>query len=237
MHQVGKTALVPCLYCGALLRLSADAETAPIVEQRIGAELIARAKEAALRGGRDEAIALCVREGGVTEAAAAAAVDDMLKNVMHRTLFSQALNLFGWFLIGVSLALVVGGGAMIVGIDAGWRWAGLALIAVGALNLVVLARGVVTSLRFLVAERGTASVRQSVCVGPTGLSDGSLVYSLAIDVVPDRGGGPFHTRLVLPVRATSTHKVAAGARIGVRYADGGAWIRPDSDRVVPQGAE
>ena len=65
-------------------------------------------------------------------------------------------------------------------------------------------------------------------LGPTGFSDGSLISSLALDVTPSNGDAPFHTRLVLPVKKTSPHKVERGKTIAVRYRDDGGWIRADS---------
>lgn len=233
VRHVRPGALVPCLYCGALLRFPEAGDLAPTVERRITPELLARAREAALRGGRAEAVELCVREGRVERGSAEAAVDDMIKNVASRTVFSQTLSPLGWALVLGSGALVLGGVAVLA-IPSPARLAGLAFLAFGGLNLAVLARGVVTSLRFLVASRGVARIVRSVCVAPTGFSDGSLIYSLAIDVVPDGGGAPFHARLVIPVRPGNVGKVAEGRRLGVRFADGGAWLRSDGDRVVPQ---
>lgn len=223
-------ALVPCLYCGALLRLpgaDAPAGAAPTVERRLTPEIVARAREAALRGGRDEALAVCVREGGIDGAAAGAAVDDLVRAIGSRAVFTQPLSAMGWTIVLGSGALALGGVAVLA-----WpspaRLAGLAFLGFGALNLAVLARGIATSLRFLFAERGSALVVRSVRVGPTGFSDGAEVHSLAVDVTPARGGPPFHARLVLPVRPLSVGKVAAGQRLPVRFADGGAWIRSDT---------
>jgi hypothetical protein len=224
--------LVPCLYCGALLRFSGSgSEVQHVVERQLTPELIAKAREAALRGGRAEAIAVCVNEG-ITPASAAAAVDDVIKSVANKAVFSQTLNAIGFTLVLGSCALVLGGIAVLV-----WpspaRLAGLAFILFGGLNLAFLGRGVVTSVRFWMAARATATIKSSINVGPTGFSDGCQVFSLAIDVTPDRGGvAPFHTRLVVPVRPQSVAKFQVGKRIGVRFAAGGEWLLADGDRQV-----
>lgn len=224
--------LVPCLYCGALLRFSESApEAAPTVERTLPADVIDRAREAALRGGRAEAIALVMRDGGVSEAAAALAVDDVIKNLGSKTVFSQTLNAFGWVLVFAGVACVLGGITILV-----WptpaRLLGVVFLGFGALNLFVLGRGVRKSIEFLFAARGVAVIRRSIEVGPTPFADGCRVYSLAVDVAPDAGGEPFHARLVVPVRPISVGKMEAGKKLGVRFRDGGAWLLPDGDRVV-----
>lgn len=224
--------LVPCLYCGALLRFTTTgSDVVQTVERQLTAEVIAKAREAALRGGRDEAIAVCVNEGGVSHAAAAVAVDDVIKNVAHKAVFSQTLNAVGWTIVLGSCALVLGGVAVLV-----WpspiRLFGLAFLGFGAFNLVFFGRGIFTSIEFALASRGVALIRRSIDVGPTGFSDNCRVFSLAVDVTPDGAGEPFHTQLVLPVRPTSLAKMEVGKKLGVRFKDGGAWLRPDGDRVV-----
>lgn len=230
--RVAAGELAPCLYCGALLRFSsASSDAAPVVERQLGASVIDRAREAALRGGRDEAVAVCVEEGGVTRSAAEAAVDDVIHAVARRALFDQRLNAFGWLLVFGGLALVGVGVALVV---APWGHVvgGVAAVALGTLNSVVLVRGVVNSIRFALASRGVALIRRSIDVGPTGFSDKCHVHSLALEVVPDGGGEPFRARLVVPVRPTSGEKVREGKRVGVRFDRDGTWIRLDGSREV-----
>jgi ribosomal protein S27E len=231
LGRLGASELVPCLYCGALLRFSAgSAAVAPAVERRIDAELVARAREAALRGGRDEAIAVCLAEG-IGQAGAAAAVDDLLRHVAHRTVFSQTLSGVGWLLVAGGLALAAAG-LTCLSHPEGSAALGLVLLTVAGAHLSILARGIATSRRFLVAARGVALIRRAIDVGPTGFSDGCHVVSLAVDVTPDGGGAPFHARLVVPVRPASLERMQAGKRLGVRFGDGGAWLRADGDRAV-----
>lgn len=222
---VAAGALVPCLYCGALLRIGA-ADTVPVVERNLPIELIDRAREAALRGGREAAIALCVDEAQIDRTSAAAAVDDMIKNVASRTVFSQSLNAFGWVLVAAGLGLVAFGVYLLAVPPV--NFLGIVPLAFGGVNLFGLRNGVSTSLRAIVASRGVALIGHSVCVGPTGFSDGALIYSLAVDVTPANGDEPFHARLVVPVRPQSVHKVAVGQTLPVRYTNGGAWLRSAS---------
>lgn len=218
--------LVPCLYCGALLRLEVTSGgEAAVVERKIPVELVERVRAAALRGGRDEAIDVCVREGGVSGVAAAAAVDDVIRSVATKVVFAQALNGIGWTLVFVSAAVAATGVVLLVNES---TTSGAIALAVGALFLMLFARGVRNSLLHVTAARADAYIRSSVLVGPTGFSDGSLIYSLALDVAPGDGNAPFHARLVLPVKNTSPHKVERGKTIAVRYRDDGAWIRADS---------
>ena len=232
LGRLGAGALVPCLYCGALLRFSPDsAEAVPNVERRLDPALTARARDAALRGGRAEAIALCVNLGGVDHAAVAAAVDDIVQHIAHRAVFSQTLNGIGWLMVAGALGLAAVG-VLCLALPTGNTLVGLLLLAAAAPPLFALARGVRTSLEFAIAARGVGLIRRAVDVGPTGFSDGCNVFALAIDVTPDGGGEPFHARLVVPVRPTSRERIQEGKRLGVRFRDGGAWIRSDGDREV-----
>lgn len=219
-------ALVPCLYCGALLRFSAPT-AAPTVAQYVPAAMIAQIREAAIRGGRAEAITLCTSQAQVTTAAAEAAVDDVIKALANRSVFTQALNGVGWVLVLSSIAFILAG-LWLLGSESPLRWWGLLPLFLGTLHLVLLGRGIVTSVRVLLAQRGAGYIVHSVHVGPTGFSDGSQVYSLALDITPERGGASFHARLVLPVRSTSLEKVAAGKTLPVRYERGSDWVRSDS---------
>jgi hypothetical protein len=223
--SLGSGTLVPCLYCGALLRFTVPTE-APKVEQHIPPELVARAREAALKGGRDEAIRVCIAEGRVTEGAAAAAVDDVIESVANKAVFTQTLSGFGWTLVLASLGLLVLG-VVLLQLEPPARWWGLLPLLLGVAHFLLLVRGIFTSIRFFFADRGSGHIVHSVLVGPTGFSDGCQVYSLGIDVTPERGGVSFHARLVLPVRPKSLTSVEAGKTLRVRYDDGGEWLRAD----------
>lgn len=229
--RVAPGALVPCLYCGALLHF-AGADLAPTVERRITSELVERIREAALRGGRSQAIALCVQEAGIQEDAAGLAVDDVIKHVARHALITQPLRPVGWlmFVFYVLLAVAAMGG-LVVPAFVTIPWGGTLVVVVSgvalafaAFALSIFGRAAITSVRFALATRAPARILHSMRVGPTGGADGSLVYSLSINVTPP-SGAPFHARLVVPVRTQSLHKVAVGQELLVRFADGGAWVR------------
>jgi len=227
--SAAKGDLWPCLYCGAIVRVTGTdgSDALPTVERRVSADVMARVRERILGGGRDEAVALCEREGGVSREVALASVDDLVKSVSARAIASQNLNAVGCLFAVAALALVAGGIALVAS-DLPFGWVGWILAPFGLLNLVVLSRGIATSARFLSAPRATAEVRHVAHVGTQPFHGGVEVYSLAVDVTPERGP-TFHGRLVIPVRAKNAARIAVGLRVPVRYrTEDPTWLRYDA---------
>lgn len=225
--------LWPCLYCGALLRVSGDGgadRPAPSVERTLDAEVMARVRAHVLEGRLDEATRVCEVDAGMSRALAVSAVGDLAQSVSARAIMSQPLSALGWLFVVVALGCL-GGGVFL----SASTWLGWLLAAFGLLNLLALARAISTTIRFASAPRGVAVVRHVADVGTRPAAGGVRVFSLAVDVEP-AGGAPFHARLVVPVRAKSVRKIAVGARIPVRYrADDPSWLRYDAGADPDRG--
>jgi hypothetical protein len=93
--------------------------------------------------------------------------------------------------------------------------------------VLVVSRGLATSIRFLSAPRAVALVRHVAHVGTQEILGGVEVYSLAVDVEP--GSGPsFRGRLVVASRKKTAHRIRVDARFPVRYrTDDPTWLRYD----------
>jgi len=226
--------LWPCLYCGALVRVS-HTPTGPAqatVEGTVVQDVMARVRERVLAGAREEAIALC-ESSGVSRESAVEAVDALARSVSGRAIMSQALSPVGWLIAAAALAACGGGAWLAAAADGIAFWTGVVLATFASFNLLAISRGIGTSLRFLSAPRASALVRSVAEVGTRQAGGAPIrIFSLAVDVQPESGGS-FHGQLVVPSREASVHKVQVGARFPVRYRPGDpSWLRYDalSDR-------
>ena len=205
----------PCLHCGAIVRVAEGA--APVVDQSLPPELVARVRQLVVEGNTDAAKRLAAEnriDGAV--------VDQLAGEVMIGILFSQKLNAFGAILLLVWLSLAAVGAWLVAsGYVAGW-----ALVVVGLILPIPLFKALLTTLKMLGSPQGLATVRRATLIGMRQLRQPVAIYAFDVAVAPvDRSPG-FVGTLLVPVRQESMHKAVAGAQCYVRFdrADR-SWLR------------
>jgi hypothetical protein len=207
---------VLCLYCDTVVRL-APAQAQPGGERAadIAPETVHQIKQLLLQGRRSDAVRLYQQAAGVDEAEAAAAVLAFSRQLSLGVVQAQQLNprgalLFLLFLLGLIAAVAAGVGGVIP------AWIAMVLGVIALILLWPLARGTLTTIRYLGARRAEATVLRAAPIGEIGEAH---VFRVLLEVQPP-GGAPFQAEMNLPVRRRNVPNLRPGLVLRVKYLPG-----------------
>lgn len=203
-----------CLYCDTVVRLAPAPAPSPDAARAadIGPETVHEIKQLLLQGRRSDAIRLYQQAAGVDEAEAAAAVLAFSRQLALGVVQAQQLNprgalLFLLFLLGLVAAVVAGIAGVIP------AWAAMVLGVVALILLWPLARGTLTTIRYLGATRAEATVLRAAPIGEIGEAH---VFRVLLEVRPV-DGAPFPAEMNLPVRRRNVPNLRPGLVLRVKY--------------------
>lgn len=209
--------LTICLYCNGALKIarveSGDAHVE--VDSTISGETIDRIKELVIQGKRPEAVTVYRDAAKCDQAAAEAAIETYVASAVTTTIFSATLNTFGMFLYLGAIALVVSGIVFWVrGVLPGIVC--VIQIALGSINLLVLTKGALKTVRYLAATRGEAVILRHALIG----KNGDVSSFLMLLEVTGPSGAKFVTEVAFPASKTGAAKIKVGRRFRVKYFPG-----------------
>ncbi len=209
--------LTICLYCNGALKIARPESGAATVEvdTTIASDAIDRIKELILQGKRPEAVTLYCESAKCDRAAAEAAIETYVASAVATTIFSSTLNGFGIGLYLASIALVGGGiwSAVATNVPA-VVW--VVMLILGSINLLVLTKAAVKTIRYLAASRGEAAILRHALIG----KNGDVSSFLLLLEVTDPTGAKFESEVAFPTSKTGAAKIRVGRRFRVKYFPG-----------------
>jgi hypothetical protein len=206
--------LTICLYCNGALKIARPESGAAAVEvdPTIPGETIDRIKDLIVRGRRADAVALYRDAARCEPAAAEAAIETYVRSAVADTIFAGTLNAGGVVLYVAALAFVAAGVVAFVR-DLLPTIACVVLVGFGAINLLVLTRAALKTLRYLAATRGQATILRHALIG----KHGNVSSFLMLIDVREPSGATFQTEIAFPASKTGAEKVRVGRRFHVKY--------------------
>lgn len=213
----GTETLTICLYCNGALKIARpeSGEAKVEVDTTISGETIDHIKDLVVHGKRTEAIDVYREAAKCDQAAAEAAIETYVASAVTTTIFSATLNTFGMFLYLGAIALVVSGilfwaGDVLPGIVC------LVQIALGAINLLVLTKGALKTVRYLGATRGEAVILRHALIG----KNGDVSSFLMLLEVTEPSGAKFESEVAFPSSKEGVKRIQVGRRFRVKYFPG-----------------
>lgn len=230
LHPEAGQTLTLCLYCNSAVRMAAAPAAAgtaasPTVEQELPAEDLEAVKKLMLAGRRAEALAAYRQMTGADEAAAAAVVENLGRQLTAATLYRQLLRPVGFVIVA---ALAAGLVLVAAGWLIGWlnAWLALGLAALLLWQLVFFFPPLVRTMRYWGASLAEAVTLKLAPIGVFKKSGEDIfAFRVWLEVRPAEGA-PFRAEIQLPVRESNLERAREGARLRVKYFPG------DPDSVI-----
>jgi hypothetical protein len=227
LHIQPNQDLTLCVYCDTTIRInySTSGEASLKKQTTLPAEDAQLIKSLLLDGKREQAIEAYQRIAKVSKEEALKAIDELARSAAFKVIFSQRLNSVGILMLCGYMALL----ALSV-------WARMnEIISVNISRVAVililflsapLVRGLGTTLRYLVARSGVATVLKYAQIGKAGKAH---AFRLLVNVQPEKEPA-FQTEMNLAVGEERISKLQNGLRLNVKYLPGQA------DSVLYEGA-
>lgn len=211
-----------CLYCNSTIRI--HQETAqPNIQVTAVTEIttadMAHIRELLLAGQTETAVQRYQQLSGSSQSEAQAAITALSNQISFSTFRQQQLSaggfvIFGLCVVGLVVAMVAGFTGMVHPVIA------IIIAAFALLNLALFGKGFVTTLRYLRADKGVATVLFLTRIGDTKNGRRSFHVFRVILAVQPVTGIAFQSDMLLPVRDKSASKLHQGTRFEVKFFPG-----------------
>lgn len=207
-----------CLYCGSTVYFN---EGEPAVQPQTTPELppaaLDQIKQLLVDGRRVEALHFYQQQAGVTEAEAAATLDNLIKSMTRRALLEQPISTLGLLIVfGVDVACLA---ALLWGLLNG-NWL---VVAIAVVALLFESLTFVSAIRArILQEFGAAApalVRKFIRLGEIklrGEPEPTPIVRLWLEVRPSEQS-PFQVEKNVVIRKQSLERLEPGVLIEVRY--------------------
>lgn len=208
-----------CLYCNGALKIARpEAGDARVeVDASIPEATIATIKDLVLHGKKVEAATLYRETAKCDQAAADAAIASYVTSAVADVIMSGTFNAIGMLLYPMSF-VVFGAGIYLHHRTESdpLKVLSFVLIAFGVLNVIVLTKGALRTIRYFSATRGEATILRHALIG----KNGDVSSFMMLLQVREPSGATFETEVAFPASKTGTEKVRVGRRFHVKYFPG-----------------
>ncbi|NJN54540.1 MAG: hypothetical protein HC804_07170 [Anaerolineae bacterium] len=213
-----------CLYCNSTIRLNQTTgqqatQTEATAVNEIASTDMAHIKELLLAGDTEAAIEQYQQISGGSQSEAQAAITTLSNQLSFGTFRQQQLTKGGMLffvvcLVGLILALSAGFAGVVHPLIV------LLIAAFALLNIALFGKGFITSLHYIRAAKGVATVQFFTQIGSSQTGRRSFhVFRVILSIQPEEGR-PFQTDMLLPVRDKNITRLHEGSRFEVKFARG-----------------